>query len=404
MRSLVVASLFMAMLPCVAFAKSDDDKFDPAKFDTNHNRAIDVGSETDVILMHKKNPVLAACDGGSGNFNGSLDTPGEMACANEFFRKSIRRARVEARDLDPDKNGKLTYEEAKAGFGKPEKEGDIELPFLVRDAYTPISVNSRKKLEPQSKVGARIAYSHDYDSRDTTYTMTGALLFPFDLGLAPDKKITERKPTVDELLVIPAVEFNRVTHTQNPNKDVNYLGFHLGAEALLQYYPIFPTQFARFGGYYKTDFDGDTQIPGVYAEWQPYFLTYGISAPKAIPGTPVNFMITPSLRTEYEHVSRVGNSKGVAQGDDYARGGGILEGQLWFDDGPLERFSLHAKYWKLYDFRRDQSSERHYFQADLLYSLDPKKHFALDFRFRRGDEPALGIPVHDITAGLSFKY
>jgi hypothetical protein len=94
----------------------------------------------------------------------------------------------------------------------------------------------------------------------------------------------------------------------------------------------------------------------------------------------------------------------LARGD-YTRAGGILQSKIYFSDGPLQNFSLHAKYWMLASLTSDPlDTDRRYFQSNLLYNLDPDGHFAIDFQYRKGQEPGLGQRVNDFTVGLSAKY
>jgi hypothetical protein len=396
MKRLFIASVIL-FLPALASAQ---EKPPINIYDKNRDGKLD-RFEYAVLMKHERNPILAKCD---KNLSGYIDTPAEQACQNAELDESVRYDLVDAGSAYPQG---IPLEEAKSysGYQKPKPKPLLPDGMFIRDAYNAGPVVSVAALERQKLVGARFSYANYLDTDQYAFNGSGALVYQKIWRFEAPKELPLGTPRIWAFGLAPSLEFNRTKTNRTGGRDTNYLGAFLSAEIATEDMPIFSNQFFRVAGYQKTDFDGIADVPGVFAEWQPLHPALSIGVTKQLPGTNLRYFFGPVFRVEAERVNDRGIlSTQLARGD-FTRAGAILQSKIFFADGPLQPFSLNTKYWMLTDISSNPAgTDRRYFQSNLLYNLDDNGHFAIDFMYRKGDEPGLAQRVNDFTIGLSAKY
>lgn len=208
------------------------------------------------------------------------------------------------------------------------------------------------------------------------------------------------------MLWAPGFEFDQTRNRSNKKADTDYLAFQIIGEMEVEQAPasLFPLQYFRYGGYWKTDSRGESRIGGAFGEWQPYKLEWAIGVAPKVFGTPMQFRWQPIVRFESEKVVNAGPLTNLQTGDFYTRGGPILRADIFFADGYLRNFVFGVQYRHLWSFDRGNADKNiGYFQADATYNLDDAGVFALSATYRDGMLPGNGTRVRDVRGGLTIK-
>ena len=303
----------------------------------------------------------------------------------------------------PGAKGKVILTDvARARFGPAKK---LTLPFLVRDAYSTYSLlNPPAPAERAS--GAQFAYTHDILNSNDIISAHGAII-GWDVLSYKTPADQAASLGFSRIVLAPGFEFDQTRNHADPKKNTDYLGFKflIEAEKEVPQSP-FPLQYFRYSGYLKTDSQGESKIPGMYAEWEPYNLDYAIGVARLIGGGPVQFRWAPILHAEAEKVVDAGSVAGLHTGASYLRAGPIVQANIWFaTDGPLQNLVLGAKYYNLWSLAGGTSGhDVHYFEANAAYNLDSSGIAALSIAYREGDLPGNTTRVRDLKTGLTVKY
>ncbi len=395
MRGLVLCGYAALVVVCSEACAED---IDVSKYDFNKNGRIDPGRETEVFLKHRANAILRKYD---TNFNGRLD-PDEVARLNADIAADVARDQREIALKDPRGQG-LQIDQVKAAYGLIEAQ-TWKPPFLIRDAYIAHSITVPP--DPgKADAGAKVSYTKDFTTHDDIFGLTGAIMIPKVWSLNTEFSGDPNTPRITAISVAPGMEFDGQISRKSGVSDKSLLAFRFLGEVETQGGPPFTTQYFRLGGYYRTDFQGEASIYGIQAEWQPVNIRQGLGGARHIEGTPFSVRFMPVLRAEFERVDDAGRFKDVVSGSEYLRLGPQLEWSLWFNEGPFERLSLHARFWYLWNtINRAETKDRSFFQADALFRLDEAGNIAIDARYRNGRPPTTGIETHDFTIGLALKW
>lgn len=358
-------------------------------YDCNGNGLLDP-NETAVYGAHLSYPVLKKVD---LNCNGRID-PAEIAALNREIAEDSVPASVDAADVV--RARRVTVAELEAS---PKADPD-RLPLTVRDAYSAYSIIVRPD-DYKNNPGARASYSRDFKTGENVFGLTGAVSIPFVWDLQGKAEPYSQKWELTAVSFAPSVEFDGKLPVRDTAK--SNLSFRALFEAEINGFPWGTTHYVRAAPYYRTDFDGLAEIYGGQIEWQPVNTNYAIGVAWRIPATNMMVRWAPTIRAEYERVKDAGLLPNLLSREEYGRIGPMLESNVWFVDGSLERLSLLAKYWSLYDVTGN-GKDRRYFQADALVRLDDRGHLSANARYRKGDEPTSGIKKEDLTLGLSVRY
>lgn len=379
----------------ISAAPSLAQEFNAKDYDINGNGRIDPGREAKVFFAHRDNAVLRKYD---KNKNGKLDAD-EVATFNADVDEHLEILLIDMVGLDPQGRG-VPVADVQRKF-VPSEPKTINLPFLVRNAYTPFSITN-PPTPAKSASGASVSYTHDNKTDNDVLTLKGAVIYPRQIELNVDYPGDRPGIRPTAVSFAPGIEFDRKWNRQNPKNQPNYLGFRSIGELELQG-GIFESQYFRLSPFYKTDFDFESKIYGGEAEWQPIHSALALGAVRKIPGVPLQFSWQPVVRFEYERVEDAGQVRNLVSGSESTRGGAYLDANLWIIDGPFNRFSFHTQYWHLWGLNAE-SANRRYFLSEMLYRLDEAGYIALNATYRRGNPPGNGSFVDEFVAGLTIKH
>jgi hypothetical protein len=282
------------------------------------------------------------------------------------------------------------------------KEKTSAPPFLFRDAYSAYSLLNPPP--PKEKAtGTQISYTQDYYNHNTVLSGVGAVI---GWNVLSDAANPFASLGVTRTLLAPGFEFDEVRNQADRTKNMDYLGFRVISEIEKETDGgLFPLQYFRASPYWKTDSHGASRIAGAYVEWEPYRLEWAIGVARRLGDTPIQFRWSPVFHVEAERVIDAGALANVHSGDHYFRGGPILEGDIFFADGPLQPFVLTAQYRYLWNASNSGTGyDIRYLQTSLAYNLTPDGNAALSVTYRDGNAPSNNTRVRDLKTGLTIKF
>jgi hypothetical protein len=288
---------------------------------------------------------------------------------------------------------------ARKDFGQ---EKAPTLPVLFRDAYSTYSLLSAPPPRERA-TGTQISYTRDILNSNDIISGKGAMIGWDVLSVSADSDNPLSNFGVTRMLLAPGVEFDQSRNHANPKMNTDYLAFKFIGE-IEKESPggLFPLQYFRYSGYWKTDSNSATKIAGAYVEWEPYNLDWAIGVAKLLFGGPIQFRWSPMLHFETEKVIDAGPLTNIKTGDFYSRGGPILATDVFFADGPLRNLVLGAQY--RYFWSTTGNNDVKYVQANAAYNLDDAGIVALSTTYRDGILPGNATRARDIKTGLTIKY
>jgi hypothetical protein len=342
------------------------------------------------------------CKGKKANPEGVALSQKKRERAAARVAQDLRDASAGRANMPGASPGSIPADVARTEFGM---DKPAPLPFLFRDAYSIYSLLSPPPPRERA-TGTQISYTRDKLAHNDIVSAKGAIIGWDVISIKSDSDNPLAGAGFTRMLLAPGIEFDQTRNRANSKKDNDYLAFKFIGELEKETAgSLFPLQYFRFSGYWKTDSRGSSQIGGAYAEWEPYNLDLAIGVAPRLFGGPVQFRWSPILHAEIEKVFDSGSLVGVHTGDAYARIGPIVGADMFFAEGPLRRLVLGAQYRYLWTaLENGNVKDVRYFQTTASYNLDEAGYTALSVTYRDGVTPGNATRVKEIKSGLTIKY
>ncbi|CDX51572.1 exported hypothetical protein [Mesorhizobium plurifarium] len=398
------AALFAAMMlfPVAAVAKPVACKY------TGPAGAPADQSEWHVFLLHKNSPVFqnydVDCDGKLSADEVATYTGDEDAKVASALH-SVERHAAEGHPIRVTPDG----ETVPVVIGKNDPEKDPCAPgwrYLLRDSFEDVSIFTCPKAAKDAK-GAQFDWSRDKVSDNDVWSAKGVAALGYSVALDPPSD--PFAPYVVGYAFAPSLSFNRVVNTlaSQKSKNVDVLSFAATSELALG--NVFGgTQYVRFRPALNTTFNGDPRSWSATAEWQPYWITDGISVSVPNGLGPFTWELDPIARLIYSE--KLGDvSSPIFQDDDSSlRVGGVLALTVKPKQNDLlvPKWLQPASFFTTYEWLEDVDSGRDYslLSLGLNFNLDEDGHTALKLNYSRGDIEETGQFVNQAKIGLAAKW
>jgi len=381
--------LFAGVAP--VFAGGVDD------FDANGNGLIEPGSEITALLKSTVTVPYAAID---TNRDGKVDRQ-ESEALDRKLDEEISFRLEEYRELLGGTSG-MPIADVNRFIGgippssSPEASGNGRL--LVRRDYENIGVMGQSK-DPATVKGALVAYTRDYENRNDIWQIRGSAMYLLRsaTGFAPSGD----NGGVTAYSFVPGVSFDRVSNSNEHYADVNSLTFRLGSEVEYMGGGFFDAQYFRLNFACASDFDLDSGVLALEAQWEPVDTDIGMGVGRSAFGGLFDFRWRPILHAEGGRVVERGDKYWLVGNESFFRAGAKLHADLW----PLfpERVRIGFDWQYLYGFSGYPGHVR-LFESDISYALNEKGNYAIGLSYRKGRLPLTFENVDDLTLGLSVKY
>lgn len=396
---LVVA---MALFPGVASAKGVVCKY------TGSTGAPGNSPEWRVFLLHKNSPVFqnydVDCDGDlSAGEVAKYASDEEAKVASALH--SVERHAAEGHPIHVTPDG----ETVPAVIGKNDPEKDPCAPgwrFLLRDSFEDVSIFTCPKAAKDAK-GAQFDWSRDKVSDNDVWSAKGVAAVGYSVALDPPSD--PFAPYVVGYAFAPSLSFNRVVNTlvSQKSKNIDVLSMAATGELALGN-TLGGTQYLRIRPALNTTFDGDPRSWSATAEWQPYWITDGISISVPNGLGPFTWELDPIARLIYS--KKLGDvTSPIFQDDDHSlRLGGVLALTIKpkQNDELVPKWLQPASFFTTYEWLEDLESGRDYslLSAGLNFALDEEGHTALKLSYSHGDIEETGQFMDQAKIGLAAKW
>ncbi len=367
------------------------------EFDADGNGLIEPGSEITALL---KSTITVPYAGIDTNRDGKVDRQ-ESEALDRKLDEEISFRLGEYMDLLGGASG-MPIADVNRFIGglptsaPPEASGNGRL--LVRRDYENIGVMGQSK-DPSTVKGAWAAFTKDYENRNDIWQIRGTAMYLLrsETGLAPSGD----KGGVTAYSFVPGISFDRVSNSNERYTDVNSLTFRLGSEVEYMGGGFFDAQYWRLNFAYATDFDLESGVVALEAQWEPVDTDIGMGVARSVPGGLFDFRWRPILHAEGGRVIDRGDKYWLVEDESFFRAGPKLHLDLW----PLflERVRIGFDWQYLHGFSGYPVHVR-LFEGDISYALNDKGNYAVGLSYRKGRLPLTFEKVDDLTLGLSVKY
>lgn len=239
----------------------------------------------------------------------------------------------------------------------------------------------------------------------------GALFYAMDQWIAPTT-VDPNQIRLAHCSLVPGLEWDIKS-----KKSVNDFGGSasalFGSEYLVRT-PWFDASYFKLNGSFTSDVSsGKAQVYGAEMTWQPVLLNSGIGTTRRI-NQRLDMWVefVPTLNANFSHVGVSGDFANLVQGRDYLWTGTEISSKLFFQSGPLEPYSLFAKYHFLYDALHRGAQNVDYAQvggsAKLLKWRNPVQEtdtadLSLTVRYTKGTSLRTLEKNDEIYAGLTLR-
>lgn len=365
-------------------------------------------SEWRVFLLHKNSPVFQTydldCDGSLSAAEVakySSDEEGKVASALHSVERHAAAGHpivVTAKgDTIPDV---LAADEP---LKDPCEEGGWR--WYLRDGFEDVSIFTCPKDAKDAK-GAQFDWSRDKVSDNDVWSAKGVAAAGYSVFLPkPENSL----PYIVGYAFAPSISFNRVVNSLSAqkSKNIDVLSFAATSEIALGRL-LGGTQYFRFRPALNTTFDGEARSWSATAEWQPIWITEGISigSPNGI--GPFTWELDPIARLIYSQ--KLGDvSSPIFQDDDNSlRLGGVLALTVKpkQNDQIFPKWLQSASFFTTYEWLEDVDSGRDFslLSTGLNFPLDEAGHVALKLSYSHGDVEETGQFMDQAKVGLAAKW
>lgn len=385
------------LLFCLSFCAFPVYAGSVEEFDANGNGLIEQGSEITALL---KSTITVPYAGLDTNRDGKVDCQ-ESEALDRKLDEEISFRLEEYRELIGDAAGMPIADVRRFIGGLPASSPPAVSDngrLLVRRDYENIGVMDQSK-DPATVKGAWVAYTKDYENRNDIWQIRGSAMYLLrsETGLAP----SEEKGGVTAYSFVPGVSFDRVSNSNASCMDVNSLTFRLGSELEYMGGGFFDAQYLRLNLAYASDFDLESGVLALEAQWEPVDTGIGMGVGRSLPGGLFDFRWRPILHAEGGRVIERGDKYWLVGDEGFFRAGPKLHLDLW----PLflERVRIGFDWQYLHGFSGYPGHVR-LFEGDVSYALNEKGNYAIGFAYRKGRLPLTFEQVDELTLGLSVKY
>ncbi|ESZ26587.1 hypothetical protein X733_29410 [Mesorhizobium sp. L2C067A000] len=392
----------MALLPGAAAAKGVACKY------TGSAGAPGSSLEWRVFLLHKNSPVFqnydADCDGELSAGEVAKYAGDEEAKVASALH-SVERHAAEGHPVHVSPDG----ETVPVVIGKNDPEKDPCAPgwrFLLRDSFEDVSIFTCPKVAKDAK-GAQFDWSRDKVSDNDVWSAKGVVALGYSVALDPPSD--PFAPYVVGYAFAPSLSFNRVVNTlvSQKSKNIDVLSMAATGELALGN-TLGGTQYLRLRPALNTTFDGDPRSWSATAEWQPYWITDGVSISVPNGLGPFTWELDPIARLIYSE--KLGDvTSPIFQDDDHSlRLGGVLALTIKpkQNDELVPKWLQPASFFTTYEWLEDLQSGRDYslLSAGLNFALDEEGHTALKLSYSHGDIEETGQFQDQAKIGLAAKW
>lgn len=250
---------------------------------------------------------------------------------------------------------------------------------LIRETYEQLSVDL--KPIPVSKArGAHFAITGDRKSGNRTVKIKGSILRPIPIG--------------NNRLLLPGVEFNRVTNKNEGTTDIDTLTLRTGLHFVNQAQTIY----LRLNPLVSTSSDFDVDIRALELQVEPVINRIGLGASHQL--GPIDYLGRLMLHGEYGRVFDNGQRSHLLLQESFTRLGPRLSLDLWPRAHDRLSMSLDFEYLRNLDARM---RARRLFKATLSYDLDADGALTLETKYTSGDSSVALEDEETWTIGVAFK-
>jgi hypothetical protein len=369
------------------------------EFDADGNGLIEPGSEITALLKSTVTVPYAAID---TNRDGKVDRQ-ESEALDRKLDEDISFRLEEYRELLGDSAGMPIADVNRFIGGLPPSPAPSPAAagasrLLVRRDYENIGVMGQSK-DPSTVKGAWAAYTKDYENRNDIWQLRGSAMYLLrsETGFAPSGD----NGGVTAYSFVPGVSFDRVSNSNENYTDVNSLTFRLGSEVEYMGGGFSDAQYFRLNLAYASDFDLESGVLALEAQWEPVDTDIGMGVARSVFGGLFDLRWRPILHAEGGRVIERGDKYWLVEDESFFRAGPKLHADLW----PLflERVRIGFDWQYLHGFSGYPGHVR-LFEGDISYALNEKGNYAIGLSYRKGRLPLTFEKVDDLTLGLSVKY
>jgi hypothetical protein len=281
-----------------------------------------------------------------------------------------------------------------------EKINQWQTTLLVRESFVPIAYITEPTTNADDLPvdGALFSYTRNFADRTDTFQVKGAVMVARHAETDIPLYDGYLAPRITYVNFAPGVEVDTTIKNGRNSGSVSAIA---GLELETTHYDIpFMLQYWRGNAVYTTDRDGDAQIFGFEGMWQPWApaLFIGTSIPIYQP-LGMWFGFYPTLNADFYEVNKAGNFTELDR-KQYMWLGPKVAANVFFDGGPLERFSAAVKYFYLYDALSGGAATVSYFQGSVKYKLT--KELSLEGRYTKGTTPRTLEKRDEFYTGLTL--
>ncbi|MCO5164324.1 MAG: hypothetical protein M9939_24860 [Mesorhizobium sp.] len=279
-------------------------------------------------------------------------------------------------------------------------DDDWRYGLLLRDAYaTGVFLDSKEGI---SDAGALFSYTKNFRSGGEVFAATGALMFGAVGELNRNFNGDYDVFRATRVGFLGGVEFD--TKWVNGQRGGS-LAARFGAELETAQGGLFPYQYWKMDGIYSTDFDGTADVFSLEARWMPISDVLPIGKTWSLDGGRSAWLyFRPTLNLDYTYVGDNGQYASLTPGSSYLWTGLKADIALFFTAGPLQRFSLNAKYIYMHNVIDDGSDSINYGQVAAKYVLNDSGSTFLQARYTYGNTPRTLQRKNEIYVGLTILF
>lgn len=284
---------------------------------------------------------------------------------------------------------------------KPIKIGNL----MVRRNHEQITLLQAER-PLRSVQGALLSYNRNFQDNEEIWAARGAVLYPFEIlniPSSPSDSCSTDNFRLSAVSLTPSLSFDRVTNRKIKKRDVNSLTYRLGTQFEFCGGPLFDTQYLTIWGTYSTDFEHDSEILAVEADYQPFANVLGLGGANFILNGAASYRWLGAAHVEYGDVIDPGSHTKIVQNQEFLRWGPKVGFDFWVEEGPLERLHFYANYTH-FDDLKGTNDKSQLFTTGMEYPLDAFEQFLLKAEFRKGDVPLVKDTTDEITAGFGIKF